>query len=262
MKQILYGDITPTALQPFTEVTWKYLQDSYTEIINEIVKGFYATRVLTAADVLAVNGCVDSGGGTSYNISAGMVYYPLTNECFMCAAYSHALIGGQVPVLTTANAFDAGDPIQFSDGTTHLVHWDKKMEWKMGVPGSGMCDFADLLRTKEEDWHYVGSGAPEPIFKNGWNNGSIRPLRFKKDIYGWVHIEGEIDSGTPNSVIFTLPAIGYAPSSEANYPIIFLNGAAYNPGRININSSGSDTDVIALLSASTRVIINVIYKAD
>jgi hypothetical protein len=62
-----------------------------------------------------------------------------------------------------------------------------------------------------ENWKNVGDPS-QPSFQNGWTNvgGLYAPASFYKDFLNFVHLRGEIKSGTINLTAFTLPA-GYRP---------------------------------------------------
>jgi len=67
-----------------------------------------------------------------------------------------------------------------------------------------------------EPWHFVGA-AGEPAFQNSWVNSDAdgsRPVRFRKDAVGGVHIVGLCKNGTLDTAIFTLP-VGYRPKTYA-----------------------------------------------
>lgn len=68
-----------------------------------------------------------------------------------------------------------------------------------------------------EDWHYVGAPG-EPAFQNGWVNYDTLNVQaaFCKDIYGVVHLQGLVKSGTVATVIFTLP-VGYRPKESTHH---------------------------------------------
>jgi len=74
-----------------------------------------------------------------------------------------------------------------------------------------------------------------PTFTNSWVNtgGVYCPAGYWKDMYGTVHLQGSIKSGTLESSAFTLPA-GYRPSSVRTFPAV-SNGAF---GSVIIDTSG------------------------
>jgi hypothetical protein len=235
MKKVDNSNISPTALQPFTKITFDYLQQAYTTALLALAKCISGVLDSTGLDVV-LWGLVNTGGGSSWAISEGYVYdtADTREEIFYVSQFIHVLVPGQVPVLVEDFSFDNGDPLTFSDGNTHNVHWNRKLKWQMGTSGSGACDYADLIflntlriPAAEEGWHYVdyvGNPSPtgEPTMDNGWLNigGADTPLRFKKDLQGWIHIEGCIQSGGLGGLtpIFTLPT-GYIPTYKKHFNI-------------------------------------------
>ncbi len=96
---------------------------------------------------------------------------------------------------------------------------------------------------REEGWHAVG-GTNEPAFANSWVNfgGVYAPARFRRDINGWVTVEGLVKSGTVGTTVFTLPA-GYRPATNCNiYQPVVNNGALgvveFQDGGAVIHQSG------------------------
>ena len=79
------------------------------------------------------------------------------------------------------------------------------------VPAAQTAQTAAALAPSEA-WHEVAE------FLNGWESttqvvgGQPEPVAFYKDKEGVVHLRGEVSQGTPNTVIFRLPA-GYRPAS-------------------------------------------------
>lgn len=77
----------------------------------------------------------------------------------------------------------------------------------------------------DPDWIYVGTyptdpntTADSPPFQSSWANlgGNYPPLRFKKDIAGFIHLEGAITGGSDGTVVFTLPT-GYTPARSLRF---------------------------------------------
>jgi len=90
-----------------------------------------------------------------------------------------------------------------------------------------------------DNWHTVGA-AGEPAFQNSWSSvgGAYGPVAFRKDPFGHVSLKGVAQSGTNNTVIFTLPA-GYRPAVATTVPVIGDSAAAGN--QITINPDGTVT---------------------
>ncbi|MFD0997668.1 hypothetical protein ACFQ21_00050 [Ohtaekwangia kribbensis] len=144
MKKILTGNIVENVRrQPFNKASVDHIQEAYTEIISELVKGI----VNDEAGVMCIRGCVDSdAGATAWNISAGAVAY--NGEVYLVPAFvgSH---GSNVPVLSLTTTYRAGDPVKFSDNNEYNVHEIKTAVWSMGASGSGLVDFSALKRMRD-----------------------------------------------------------------------------------------------------------------
>lgn len=84
-----------------------------------------------------------------------------------------------------------------------------------------------MIDTKQEAWI-------EPTLLNGWSNsgGANATLKYYKDIFGVVRVEGVVKGGE-SSVLFVLP-VGYRGYSN-RYPIIANNDVEY----LNITSTGA-----------------------
>jgi hypothetical protein len=104
------------------------------------------------------------------------------------------------------------------------------------------CRLEHALVPKKDSWHYVGV-AGEPVFANGFANGSIvvttDKTRFRKDITGNISVSGIVDFTTLSTLstignylkICTLP-LGYRPDRTV------IKGG-FNTGAIN--GSGIDS---------------------
>lgn len=100
----------------------------------------------------------------------------------------------------------------------------------------------DYLSAPDSAWHNVG-GSGEPAFQNSWVNYDTawQVARFRKDAFGYVHLEGLVRSGTAN-VIFTLP-VGYRPTTSTN-GLIFATINTDTIGRTDIKPDGSVSRIV------------------
>ena len=92
----------------------------------------------------------------------------------------------------------------------------------------------------EDNWIYVGSGGSAPVFGTGVSNeGTGTHLRFKKDTYGNVHIEGYVSTTTLTPTIFILPR-PYRPALDKYY-IVPGNAVSTSSwyGRLRIDLNGA-----------------------
>ena len=141
MRKLDISAITDAAQLKIKQGTIKFLQDSYGE-------GFTAILVMligatyNPATMYVLYGCVNTGTGLNYNISAGAVFYQ--GEIFLVDAAAFTTTGTNVPVMSlivtqyTVNA----DPVTFTDSTVHNVHNIRKIQIASGVSGSGYSDYS------------------------------------------------------------------------------------------------------------------------
>lgn len=90
-----------------------------------------------------------------------------------------------------------------------------------------------------EPWHLIGA-AGEPAFLNGWSNpgGGFAGAGFFKDPHGIVHLQGRM-TATAFINPFNLPA-GYRPGATyQEIGLVYWNGAANTPGRIQLRGDGT-----------------------
>jgi hypothetical protein len=119
--------------------------------------------------------------------------------------------------------------------------------------------FADKV---SESWHMVGIFSGEPPFQDSWvNYGNPQPpCRFYKDSIGIVHLSGVVRFGTPNGIIFNLPA-GYRPSYNLDFPAIAYesgirsadtNIRVLTNGNVGLNGSNSANDYVSMEGISFK----------
>lgn len=141
MKKILTNNIVENVRrQPFNKASYDHLQESYQEVIEDIMKALTGDT----SGVVVLYGCEDSDpDANDYDISAGAVLY--NGEIFRVDAF----VGSDpsdVPVLVMDETFREGDPVTFSDNNEYNVHAIRKLKWQMAGTGTGITDFSDLVR--------------------------------------------------------------------------------------------------------------------
>lgn len=122
--------------------TLEHVQESYIEVIASMFTAFVAG----ASVPVSIHGCVNSGSGSTYNISAGAIWH--NSEVFEIDAFAGTAVGGEVPVLSLLTTWRAGDPVKYSDGSTFNTHTIRKYGWAFGVSGSGLADFSQIVTLK------------------------------------------------------------------------------------------------------------------
>lgn len=144
MRIIDETKITSTSAMYFKKGTWTHLQLAYQEAIESIVRGLIGDGYSTS-DVYVLHGCVNSGSGSSYDISAGAVFYD--GKVYLVDAASFTVSGGNVPVASIVKTqyLTNADPVIFSNGDVKSVHDIYKVSIASGASGSGLKDYADLI---------------------------------------------------------------------------------------------------------------------
>src|SRR5688572_15233943 len=108
MKQIDWSHTTGSVKLKAIKDTWQHLEEAAKESLANFVKGFNVSD----SDYTILHGLVNSGGGSTYTISAGAVYHD--GEIFPVDAFSGTAGGGQVPVLALDTTYRAVDPVLYS----------------------------------------------------------------------------------------------------------------------------------------------------
>lgn len=139
-KHVLSNNIATGVRQPFTKVTHEW----YNAMIDEAVNALGKALVGTNSNFVVLYGCVNSAAPNA-NISAGAIFY--NGEIYLCPAFVDGAIANDI-VGTITTAYDAGDPVLFSDGNNYNVHQVKTIVWSDAVSGSGDIDFADLKHSQ------------------------------------------------------------------------------------------------------------------
>src|SRR5690242_9011992 len=97
------------------KATFDHMQEAFTEALAAVMTGFVGSSGVTL-----LSGCVNSGSGLNYDISLGSVYY--NGEVYDVPALLGTAGAGEVPVLSLQTTYRAGDPVIYSDGTSHNTH--------------------------------------------------------------------------------------------------------------------------------------------
>jgi len=226
---------------PFELDDLRWMDDAYREAFYALLSAFG----IAPEDSFKLSGCVVTVNGNVYTTTAG--YISLNGEILKVNAHSitKSLLHSVYWVLDVAYDI-AGNEI-FEDGNSHDTYEVRTAKLATGItqlPINVMMYNADYLSDKiasiiplEENWHYIG-GANEPVFENLWTNSpQERPLRFKKDINNYVHIEGVAIDGTMGFGIFTLP-VGYRPSVSLDFIVKSSDSSGFVVGVVRIFNTG------------------------
>jgi hypothetical protein len=114
---------------------FEYMESSYTEAMASIVYG-----LLKGSNIcVSMYGCVNSGSGSNYNISAGAIFN--NGEVYTIAAFAGAAGAGQVPVLALQTT---NTQLAYTDNTNQNTLATRVYVWQFGASGSGIADFSGV----------------------------------------------------------------------------------------------------------------------
>jgi len=186
--------------------------------INEIV----AALASTGGDGCILSGCELAQGATNWQVAAG--YVLMFGEVYSLAAGDTGLAKASDPLTLLRFNVDQEivtplSPVSYHDGNSHNVHFTRvaTLTTGSGINYGALLPYEQVLANKlsaATPWINVGD-AGAPAYESHYTGD----LRFKKDAFGWVHIEGTISadgSAGSTSMVF-LPA-GCRPDRQ----IIFM----------------------------------------
>ena len=145
MRKLNVSAISSSVGMPVKSGTLNHIQLAYQEALTALANSVIG-RLPDVYNFYVLYGCVNSGSGLNYNISAGAIYY--NGEVFLVDATTFTASSGQVAVgtiLTTQYSTNA-DPVTFTDGTLRSVHDIRKIVFASAVSGSGVSDFSAMLQ--------------------------------------------------------------------------------------------------------------------
>ncbi len=155
MKKLDTTNETSSSWSPYKVETKKFVQDSYSEMINALVLERINNKYVTDS-VVVLWGCVNTGTGTTYVISAGAIY--CNGEVYLLQALpSTVLATGAVCNLSDVPDSIA-DPTTFSDNATWNIHRVRTAVIANGASGSGTltgtsgCDFNNFVPVKNNTY--------------------------------------------------------------------------------------------------------------
>jgi hypothetical protein len=145
MKTLDTSAIGLSVGMPLKGGTLLFLQLAYKEALTSLQQATIGTKWLSTVPYV-LTGCVNSGSGTNYVISAGAVAYD--GEVYQVPAASFTASGSNVPVatITTTQFLDvSADPVTFTDGVPRYVHDINSMTLGPGLSGSGTVNYSSFF---------------------------------------------------------------------------------------------------------------------
>ena len=141
MKKLIIDSISDSAQMPIKKGTLQFLQDANYEAMQSIVLAAIGSTY-DPTKVYVLYGCINSGSGNSYTITAGAVFY--AGEIYLVDAASFTASGSNVGVFSIAitQYTNNADPVTFADTTIQNVHNIRKMLISAGASGSTIGDYS------------------------------------------------------------------------------------------------------------------------
>jgi len=179
MRKIKTSDITTGVGMPIKSGTLDQLQLAYQEALDALAKLNVGLSANDSTNYHVLYGCVNSGSGTSYVISAGAIYY--NGEIYLTSAQNITTTGSNVVVGTITTTFNTtnADPVTFTDSSSKNVHEIRKIVWSNASSGSGNVNFSSI---KYYTYQFRGNvGNTGMYFLNGTGTfGSQQTLDYKR----------------------------------------------------------------------------------
>lgn len=126
--------------------TLQFLQDAYKEQLNNLAQSLIQGlgNTYNPSLVYVLWGCVNTGSGSTYNISAGAVLY--NGEIYSVPAVN-LTTSGNVPVanISIAQYTTNADPITYSDGSNGNIHNIRTISIGLGTSGSTISDYSAFV---------------------------------------------------------------------------------------------------------------------
>lgn len=217
MKKLDVSAVSASNALPFKSGSIIHIQNAYQEAIAEGIKGLIGAAY-DPGEVYILNGLVNSGSGSNYNISSGSVFF--NGEVYLVDSASFTTTGLQVAVANIVTTFFTGlnaDGVEFGDGVIRNIHQIRKVTLSAGLSGSGIGNYASFfdldLRLKGTLGELKIWKCPGPIsdyFSSGLGNHPIT--------LGWAIADGA--NGTVDMGGFV--PVGYK-AGDADYDSPFVD---------------------------------------
>lgn len=118
---------------------FEHMESGYVTALSDLLYGLLAS----SNGPTALYGCVNSGSGSTYTISAGAIFH--NGEVYTIPAFSGVAPGVQVPVLSLVNTITQ---LAYTDNTNQNTLQTRTYAWSFGASGSGLADFSAVTTLK------------------------------------------------------------------------------------------------------------------
>lgn len=215
MKALITSNATSTLGIPIQSKTLGFLEDSRKELVLALAKGIIGVDY-NVSNAYVLHGCVNTGSGANFIISAGVILY--NGEIFLVPAATFTTSGADVAVVSNVTTYLSGvDPVTFIGGTSsYNIHSDKTYVIAAASSGSGVVNYSDLVFVTAQQTLTAAA------------NYTATGTKCRRNRDGLVTLSGSILCGAAavwGQTITTLPA-GYRPASTISQHCILSTGGA------------------------------------
>lgn len=143
MKILNISDISSSNAMPVKSGTLQFLQDAHKEALAGLITNIIPTPLSNTIYILS--GCKNSGTGSFYNISAGVIYYNGEIFNFDGASFTLTSLQKAYARIETTQYITNADPVQFTDGVNRNVHNIRKIVIENTTTSSGLPEFINFI---------------------------------------------------------------------------------------------------------------------
>lgn len=222
MKKLITSGISDSAQMKLKSGTLQFLQDANAEALSAICMGLIGANY-SDSQIYILWGCVNTGSGNNYIISAGAVFYG--GEIYLVDAATFTLNANVAIFSIVITQYQTNaDPMTFSDSSVHNIHNIRKMSISAGVSGT-----MNYLSAK---------GILEFI-----------PAQLNLTASGVAQIQGSY----PNLKVFV-------PENQYRYPALYAGSV--NVGNISAGADFAVTFPVALSNNNYYVVGTIVSNAE
>lgn len=147
MRKIDISEITNEAQMTFPSGVLSHMDLQVLETANGMCQAIVGSLGYDPTKAYVLFGCVNSGSGSNYVISAGAIFF--NGEIYTVPAATFTISGPNVAVATIGSIPYTGagtnaDPVLFTDGNTHDVLDIFQITIAAGLSGSGNANYTDF----------------------------------------------------------------------------------------------------------------------
>jgi len=229
MKKLILTDIQAGVRKlGNVKALYEHIEAAYVDALSDITKGL----VDSSSSYIVLRGCVNSGSGSTYTISAGAILK--SGEIYSVPAFSGTASGGDVPRLELV---ETKVQLQYSDNTNRDTLNTRTFAWVFGTTGTGLVDFSAVVSLSDVVNSMLDvsgqitaalvakSDKANPAWTNltlinGWTSSGLNAAAYRITDQGILHIRGQLSSASATNQVFAnLPNGTLASSHEIGFVV-------------------------------------------